>query len=87
MSDESITVGVVVAVTTALLAVVLAVVLALVAADAAPAAGLQRTGGAPSASCLEWSDGCVVCMRRPEGVACSTPGIACTRGVARCLMP
>jgi hypothetical protein len=36
-------------------------------------------------NCSEWTDGCVICVRRPEGLACSTPGIACTRGKLQCL--
>ncbi|MDR7035268.1 MULTISPECIES: hypothetical protein [Methylobacterium] len=36
-------------------------------------------------ACLEWSDGCRVCQRLPEGPACSLPGIACTPEVPRCL--
>jgi hypothetical protein len=38
-------------------------------------------------ACSEWTDGCVVCARRPEGLACSTPGIACTRSAPKCLRP
>ena len=37
------------------------------------------------AACLEWSDGCRVCQRNPEGAACSLPGIACTPSQDRCL--
>ena len=44
-----------------------------------------RQDGAPDATCLEWTDSCVVCSRTPQGVACSTPGIACTRSAPRCL--
>ena len=44
-------------------------------------------GSAPGPSCAEWTDGCVVCRRVPEGLACSTPGIACTPGANRCLRP
>jgi hypothetical protein len=46
-----------------------------------------RQDGAPDASCLEWTDSCVVCRRVPEGLACSTPGIACTPSQPRCLRP
>ena len=35
-------------------------------------------------TCLEWTDSCVVCSRQGEGVACSMPGIACTRGAQEC---
>jgi hypothetical protein len=84
MLDRHDIVAVVVALTAALFAVILAVVAA--ALLAAPATG-ALPGGAPSASCREWTDGCVVCRRAPDGPACSTPGIACTRGPARCLAP
>ena len=33
--------------------------------------------GAQNAACLEWSDGCAVCLRDDKGARCSTPGIAC----------
>jgi hypothetical protein len=34
--------------------------------------------GASNKTCAEWSDGCAVCQRRPDGsAACSLPGIAC----------
>jgi hypothetical protein len=83
MQERQETVGIVVALTAALFAVIVAVIVA--ALLAAPAAG--EVAGAPSASCQEWTDGCVVCARAPERLACSTPGIACTRGPARCLRP
>jgi hypothetical protein len=35
--------------------------------------------------CAEWSDGCRICQRTPEGVACSTPGIACVPTPTSCL--
>jgi len=37
-------------------------------------------------TCLEWSDGCQVCKRWPDSVACSLPGIACEPGAQRCLI-
>ncbi|GJE60832.1 hypothetical protein [Methylobacterium trifolii] len=40
---------------------------------------------ASDAACLEWSDGCHVCRRLPEGPACSLPGIACTPAAPTCL--
>jgi hypothetical protein len=46
-----------------------------------------RQDGAPDATCLEWTDSCVVCRRIPEGLACSTPGIACVPSQPRCLRP
>ena len=78
-------IAIVVAVTAAILAAVVAVVVAVLLA--VPATGGEAGGGAPSAACREWTDGCTVCARTSEGLACSTPGIACTRGQARCLSP
>ena len=39
----------------------------------------------PDAACIEWTDGCRVCVKPASGEAtCSNPGIACTpRAVAR----
>jgi hypothetical protein len=41
--------------------------------------------GETNADCLEWTDSCVICVRR-EGAepACSTPGIACRPGEIAC---
>ena len=36
-------------------------------------------------SCAEWTDGCIVCQRTEQGIACSTPGTACVRGEQQCL--
>ncbi len=36
-------------------------------------------------TCAEWSDGCRVCRRIEDGIACSLPGIACTPGAMACL--
>ncbi|AWN41266.1 hypothetical protein [Methylobacterium durans] len=47
-----------------------------------PASAAEPSG---DVACLEWSDGCRVCQRLPEGPACSLPGIACTPEVFRCL--
>ena len=48
---------------------------------AAPADGLP-------ANCLEWTDGCRVCARQPDGsAACSNVGIACLPQKARCTRP
>ena len=34
--------------------------------------------GAAHPGCREWTDGCRICLRSPDGrVGCSTPGIAC----------
>jgi hypothetical protein len=70
------------------LAVILAIVIALAATTVAALAGIM--GSQPAAqgatpTCAEWTDGCVVCSRTPQGLACSTPGIACQKGQARCL--
>lgn len=50
----------------------------------------NRSGPAPRTAaddpgCLEWSDGCQVCQRWPDGPSCSLPGIACEPGALRCL--
>ena len=72
----------------AALAVALAITIALGAVGLAILAA-QPQGSAghsgPDASCVEWSDGCTVCLRAPAGLACSTPGIACVPGARRCL--
>ena len=57
------------------------------------AALLPAHRGAPSTSgladrdptCAEWTDGCVTCLRTPQGPSCSTPGIACVRQRPECL--
>jgi hypothetical protein len=67
------------AVTIAIVAAAATVMLTVLVALSAP------QGTAPGASCQEWTDGCVVCSRKPEGIACSTPGIACSRGPFQCL--
>ena len=73
------------------LAVTLAIILALAVALLSGLAGAgvfgspQTSGATPDPACAEWTDGCVICARRPEGLACSTPGIACTRGRIECL--
>lgn len=68
------------AITVALLIAALAVISG---ATAGPPAAAE--GGPPDPACLEWTDSCVVCSRTPGGMACSTPGIACTAGAPRCL--
>jgi hypothetical protein len=50
-----------------------------------PASKGSTRAGQPT--CSEWTDGCIVCARRPEGLACSMPGIACVRKEPRCLKP
>jgi hypothetical protein len=40
------------------------------------------------AGCLEWTDGCSVCARQPDGSsACSNVGIACLPRELRCTRP
>ena len=40
---------------------------------------------APSAACLEWTDGCRVCQRAAGGeVSCSNVGIACVPKEEQC---
>lgn len=36
-------------------------------------------------SCAEWSDSCRICQRTTDGIACSTPGIACVPTPTNCL--
>lgn len=72
--------AVVVAVTAGLAAATLAAIVALAAP--APGGASARADGPPG--CREWTDGCITCARTPAGPACSTPGIACTRGPVRC---
>jgi hypothetical protein len=53
------------------------------AQPAAPASASPLT--APSAACLEWTDGCRVCQRSPNGEAsCSNVGIACVPKAEEC---
>lgn len=51
-----------------------------------PASGEKPTQAFGNDSgCAEWTDGCVVCSKQPDGsVGCSTAGIACIPGVQRC---
>lgn len=52
-----------------------------------PGAPAHRATAAPSedSACAEWSDGCRVCQRVGDGIACSLPGIACVPAAApRC---
>lgn len=42
--------------------------------------------GNDNPSCVDWTDGCIVCEKQPDGApACSTPGIACEQSAAHCL--
>ena len=81
MPNENETLAVVLALVVALGCVLLAVIIVAVVPttrDGGPGAG-------PGSACAEWTDGCVVCLRTPQGPACSTPGIACVQGPMRCL--
>ena len=71
------------AVALAAIIALLIVAFATVAAISLP--GHEQTDQEPA--CSEWTDGCVVCARSPQGLACSTPGIACVRQAPRCLKP
>jgi hypothetical protein len=72
------------AVTLSIAVALLVVAFAVIASAVSQAPG---QGSRPGLSCAEWTDGCVVCRRVPEGLACSTPGIACTPSAPRCLRP
>jgi hypothetical protein len=76
------------------LAVILSIVIALAAVTFAALAGSGAFGmqvpvqdTTPGPNCAEWTNGCVICRRTSEGLACSTPGIACTPSAPRCLRP
>jgi hypothetical protein len=74
------------------LALTLAGVIALLVVTFAVFAGVvtpvaERAAHTGQPACSEWTDGCVVCARRPEGLACSMPGIACVRKEPRCVKP
>jgi hypothetical protein len=73
------TLAVTLAITLALGAVLVAVLVALVPPRT------EASAADPRANCAEWTDGCVLCIRTPQGASCSTPGIACTRSALRCL--
>jgi hypothetical protein len=53
----------------------------------APAATAPKASppAGPGATCLEWTDGCRVCQRAPNGEAsCSNVGIACVPKAEEC---
>ena len=56
------------------------------AQPAAPAAPANASPlAAPSTACLEWTDGCRVCQRSPNGeTSCSNVGIACVPKAEEC---
>ena len=37
--------------------------------------------------CASVTDGCIICMRKDEGLQCSTPGMACVQGDYACTWP
>jgi hypothetical protein len=43
--------------------------------------------GAGHPECQEWTDGCMVCKRVADKLACSTPGIACLPVATICSSP
>jgi hypothetical protein len=70
------------------LAILVALAMTVLAVLAVTLEAPQRAQGAtPEPTCSEWTDGCIVCARTPQGLACSTPGIACVRQAPRCLKP
>ena len=75
----------VIAVALALVVALGCVVLAVVAVAVVPTPESALTDASPGPTCAEWTDGCVICLRTPQGPACSTPGIACVKGPMRCL--
>jgi len=74
------------AVTLSIAVALLVVTFAIIAGGAAGSQAPNQSS-TPGPSCAEWTNGCVVCRRVPEGLACSTPGIACTPSAPRCLRP
>jgi hypothetical protein len=76
-----------VAISTAITAALGAIVLAMLTASGSGVAPSAAAGSPAPPACSEWTDGCVVCARTPEGLACSTPGIACTRSAVQCIKP
>ncbi len=65
----------------------LATDLPLKPAHPAPVAAPAKTSplAAPDATCLEWTDGCRVCQRAPNGEpSCSNVGIACVPKAEEC---
>jgi len=52
--------------------------------EALPSEAQVQKFGEAHPACLEWTDGCLVCLR---GKACSIPGIACAPGPPVCANP
>jgi hypothetical protein len=54
-------------------------------AAATPAPATTSPLAAPNPACLEWTDGCRVCQRAPNGeTSCSNVGIACVPKAEEC---
>ena len=53
--------------------------------ERAPPHASNPLSPADDPACAEWTDGCRVCQRLPDGPACSMPGIACTQRAPECL--
>jgi hypothetical protein len=74
----------------ALLATAALLLAARAGAQDAPAPAAQekptQAYGEDHPSCLEWTDGCLVCARQEDGVAaCSMVGAACLPAAVSCL--
>lgn len=65
----------------ALAAIVAAALPAFAEDPPAPTPAQERIAvqawGAAHPECAEWTDLCTICARVPDGIACSTPGVAC----------
>jgi hypothetical protein len=48
---------------------------------------LEEFAKGPNASCTAWTDGCRSCGSGPDGVFCSTAGIACQPSRPHCTRP
>ena len=70
----------------AILALMLGTVVLAVALPAARTGPVSTPNAfRDDATCLEWTDACVICTRGDRAPNCSTPGIACERQAPRCL--
>ncbi|SCZ09847.1 hypothetical protein [Microvirga guangxiensis] len=69
------------------LAAIIALLIVAFAVIAGASAPRRDEQAVQEPTCSEWTDGCIVCSRNPQGLACSTPGIACVRQAPRCLKP
>jgi hypothetical protein len=48
---------------------------------------LEKFAKGANAACTAWTDGCRSCGKGPDGVFCSTVGIACVPTQPRCTRP